>query len=105
MIYFFFFFFSEINRNLGESCLSSIVWYSFKSTNFDALLIGIREQINSLKEGYCHSFVQICFLNTSTTSVCIRDTFVPNKMSPRRHLANQVLVQEVYDNDRMTQLE
>ena len=46
-----------------------------------------------------------CFLDASTTSFGTKGTFVLDKMLPSRHPVNEVPVKEVYERDRMTQLE
>ena len=45
------------------------------------------------------------FIDASATSVDIRAAFVLDNMSPRRRLANEGPVEEVYDCDSMTRLE
>ena len=76
----------------------------YRINNFLSPFTGIRERINSFKEGYFPFFHVIIFLNASTTSVGTRVTFVLDKMPPRRRSANEVPVEEAYKCDRMTRL-
>ena len=49
--------------------------------------------------------MSIFLIDTSATLVGIRDRFILDKMPPRRHPANEVLVEEVYECDHMMWLE
>ena len=45
------------------------------------------------------------FIDTSATSVGIRDVFVLNKMPPKKRLTNKIPIEEVYERDCITRLE
>ena len=48
-------------------------------------------------------FIRFRYIS-ATLAVGVKDTFVLAKIPPRRRLANEVPVEEMYDRDRMTRL-